>query len=80
MAGHVLEQEIQTFEANKEELLGKAKGKFALVKDDDIVDVFDTQMDAIRRGYEQFGNEPFLVKEVREIEIPQNFTSTLLAC
>jgi len=74
----ILKRELQTFEAQKNELIGKAKGKFALVKDDQIVDVFDTKLDAIRQGYERFGNVAFLVKQVMEVDIPQNFTSNLL--
>jgi len=74
----VLEKELKTYEAKKKELIGKSKGKFALVKDDQVIDVFDTKIDAIRQGYERFGNVPFLVKQIVEIETPQNFTSNLL--
>jgi len=74
----ILKKELQTFEAQKNELIGKSKGKFALVKDDQVVDVFDTKSDAIRQGYERFGNVAFLVKQVIEVDIPQNFTSNLL--
>ena len=76
--GELLTKELQTFNTHKRELIGKANGKFALVKDDQIVDIFDTKFDAIRQGYERFGNVPFLVKQVVEIDIPQNFTSNLL--
>jgi len=73
-----LQEELETYEAHKVELLSKAKGKFALIKGKEVVDVFDTSQDAIRQGYERFGNVPFLVKEILEIEVPQNFTSNLL--
>ncbi|OGW05562.1 MAG: hypothetical protein A2889_06405 [Nitrospinae bacterium RIFCSPLOWO2_01_FULL_39_10] len=76
--GELLTKELQTFNTHKSELIGKANGKFALVKDDQIVDIFDTKFDAIRQGYEHFGNVPFLVKKIVEIDIPQNFTSNLL--
>lgn len=74
----VLEQEIKTYEARKSELIGTAKGKFALIKDDQVIDFFDSKPDAIRIGYERFGNVPFLVRQVLEVESPQNFTSNLL--
>ena len=74
-----LEQELQTYEANRESLIGTAKGKFVLIKGSEVVGIFDSNLDAIRRGYETFGNVPFLVKQVLEIEMPQNFTSNLLA-
>ena len=36
------------------------------------------KMDAIAAGYQQFGNVPFLVKQVAKIEIPHNFMSNRL--
>ncbi|MDY7010649.1 MAG: hypothetical protein SVV80_07840 [Planctomycetota bacterium] len=73
-----LEQELRTYEDHKADLLSKARGKFALIKDQEVCDVFETRNDAVRQGYERFGNVPFLVKEILEIETPQNFTSNLL--
>ena len=74
----LLEKELTTFEMNKGELIGKSKGKFALIKDDKIIGVFDAKIDAIRQGYQVLGNVPFLVKQIVEIETPQNFTSNLI--
>lgn len=74
----LLKKELQTYEARKAELIGKYGGKFALIKDADVLDVFDTKLDAIRQGYERFSRVPFLVKQIVEIETPQHFTSNLL--
>ncbi len=74
----ILEKEQKTYASNKNELIGKSKGKFVLIKDDQIIDVFDSKIDAIRQGYERFGNVPFLVKQIVELEIPQNFTSNII--
>lgn len=71
----VLDEEIRTYEAHREELLGRAKGKYVLIKGDRIIDVFADIRDALKRGYEEFGNQPFLAREIREFEIPLNFTS-----
>jgi hypothetical protein len=73
-----LKIELQTYQAQKSELIGKANGKFVLVKGNQVIDVFDTKSDAIRQGYERFGNVPFLVKQIVEVDIPQNYTSNLL--
>ena len=73
-----LKSELQTYEAKKAELVGKFQGKFALVKGNEVVDVFDTKFDATRQGYKRFGNVPFLVKQIVEVETPLSFTSNLL--
>jgi hypothetical protein len=75
----LLNEEVSVFEAHRSELLGSARGKFVLIKGDEMVGVFDSEMDAIRQGYEKFGNVAFLVKLVTEFETPQDFTSNLLA-
>lgn len=73
-----LEKELEVYEAQKAELIGRSKGKFVLIKGDKVIDSFDAKIDAIRHGYEKFGNKPFLVKQIVELETPQNFTSNLL--
>lgn len=78
MATDLLDQELQTYEKEKDRLLAQAKGKFVLIKGDQVVDFFDTETDAIRHGYEHLGNTPFLVKQVLEIEVPIHFSSQLL--
>ena len=70
-----LEKELAYFDRHRPELLERAKGKFALVKGDALIDTFDSQFDAIRAGYREFGNEPFLVKQIVAVDVPLNFTS-----
>jgi hypothetical protein len=67
--------ELVTFAKHRDELLGRAKGKFVLIKGTNVVDVFEDRTDAFVRGYREFGNHPFLVKKVTEFEPPLNFTS-----
>jgi hypothetical protein len=73
-----LRQELETFDAHRAELLGQALGKYALVHTDQIVGVFDTEADAIREGYRQFGNVPYLVKKITPVDIPERFASNLI--
>lgn len=73
-----LATELKTYEANKDNLLGAAEGKFVLIRGTEVVGVFDSQMDAISAGYKKFGNVPFLVKQIRKVEEPQTFVSNLL--
>lgn len=67
-----LEQELKTYEQAKQKLLPESRGKFALVKGDKIVGIYVSKEDALAEGYEKFGNDEFLVKEIVEME-PINF-------
>jgi hypothetical protein len=66
----VLGRELAAYEQHRDELLRSSAGKFVLVKGDDIVDVLETQRDAIHVGYQKFGNVPFLVKRVTAVDAP----------
>ena len=66
----LLDNELKTYEQHREQLLGNAEGKFVLIHKDQVIGVYDSKMDAIAQGYQQFGNVPFLVKEVVKIEVP----------
>jgi hypothetical protein len=75
----MLERELATHRANHSQLLGDHKGEFVLIKNDDVVDVFSSIDDALKHGDELFENEPFLVKQVLEVDVPHNFTSFQIA-
>ena len=74
----LLEEELKTYDTHRDELIGKAEGKFVLIRGGAVLGTYDSKMDAIRQGYQQFGNVPFLVKQVLRVETPQNFVSNLL--
>jgi hypothetical protein len=71
----VLRPELEFFEQHRLELLDRAAGKYALVKGSELIDVFETELEAIRAGYQRFGNEAFLVKHIVEADLPLTFTS-----
>jgi len=75
----ILDKELKTFDQQRDTLLGSAEGKFVLIKDNIVVGIYDSKMDAIAQGYQQFGNVPFLVKQILKIETPQNLVSSLLS-
>ena len=75
---NLLSRELETYKKNKTKLLKESNGKFVLIKGDEVVNVYDTQTDAIKVGIDKFGNAPFLVKKIEEIESKQNFTSNLI--
>ena len=74
----ILDAELNAYEKNRDQLLGTAEGKFVLIQNSQVVGIYDSKMDAIAMGYQQFGNVPFLVKQIVKVEAPQNFTSNLL--
>lgn len=75
----ILEKENKTYLKNKEELL-KDEGKYVLIKGDDIKGIFESKEDAIKKGYEEFGNTPFLVKKIQERDETMNFANNLIRC
>ncbi len=74
-----LGDEIACYEANLRELFGEHPNKFVLIKGSSIIDIFVTELDAIKRGFERYGNEPFLVRRVTSGEAPILFTSMLMS-
>lgn len=75
---NVLAEEMETYLREKKKLLEQSVGKFVLIKKTTIEGIFESQNDAIKVGISKFGNNPFLVKKIEEIETPQNFTSNML--
>ena len=71
----MLDKELQAYDARLAELLGQDRGKYVLIKGDRVVDVFSSLDDALKQGYELFEAEPFLVRQIVEVQVPQNFTS-----
>lgn len=70
-----LETEWNYFNEHRAEFVEQAPGKFALIKGTSLIGMFDSEVSAIRNGYEKLGNVPFLVKQVTEVDIPLTFTS-----
>jgi len=70
-----LQAELDVFERLRLSLLDRAAGKYALVKGSELVNVFGSEVEAIRDGYRRFGNEAFLVKHIVEADVPMIFTS-----
>jgi hypothetical protein len=77
-ASRPLSRELRTYSAHKAELLRRARSKYVLIKGSRVIGTFDSELDAAHQGHERFGNVPFLVKQVVEVEVPLDFTSSLL--
>ena len=74
----VLEKELQVFETRKTDWLKHHEGKYALVRDEEVVGFFDTAEAAYIEGVGKWGNMPFLVKQILEEEVVEQ--SPALMC
>lgn len=54
--------------SRKQELLRSFEGKFALIKERELVGIFDTDEAAYIAGLKRFGNVPFLIVPVEQEE------------
>ena len=61
-----LEKELEIYRSKLPELK-ENEGKFVLIHGEQI-EVFSTYEDAVKRGYQEFGLDPFLVKQIQSIE------------
>lgn len=75
----VLAEELATYEARREELIGAARGKYVLIKGSQVIGTFESEADAINQGYRQLGNVPFLVKWIQDVELPLQFMTNVIA-
>lgn len=62
-----LEKELATYQEKLPELK-QHEGKFVLIHDDKVIDLFTSYEDALKEGYKQFGLNPFLVKQIHAVE------------
>jgi hypothetical protein len=74
-----LETELATFDRLLPQLVAE-EGKFAVIRADALIGVFDTYQDALKAGYEKAGLEPFLVKQIAAFPVVANFTRDFGAC
>ncbi|MGI8854824.1 MAG: hypothetical protein ACR2JW_03655 [Thermomicrobiales bacterium] len=74
----VLDTELCTYAEHRDELLREAEGKFVLIRGRAVAGIYATHMEAVDAGYYQFGNVPFLVKEIVAVEQPETFASSLI--
>ena len=75
-----LETELETFNSRLPELKAEHEGKFALVHQDRVADIFSSYEDAVKAGYAQFGLSPFLVKQIHSVEQAQFVSRFLDPC
>ena len=74
-----LEKELETFRKVLPTLLDR-KGQYVLIRGDEVAGVWPTWQEAAREGYNRYGLEPFLVKQITDDERPRYFSRSLEPC
>ena len=73
-----LEREMQKYKAELPRLLVQNEGKYVLIADDEIVGIYETYADAMNVGYQTRKLEPFLVKQIKEVDPVHYITRPVL--
>jgi hypothetical protein len=60
--------EQKFFERKKAELLREATNKFVLIKNEEILGIYDSAQEAYKDGLNKIGNKPMYIKQVLEKE------------
>lgn len=60
----VLEKELDYFDRHRSEWIEHHRGKFALLRDQDLEGTYDTAEAAYEAGIKLWGNVPFLIKQI----------------
>lgn len=70
-----LQAEIACYDANRASFVDNHRDEYVLIKNQRVVGFFKSEAEGIKAGYEQFGNEAFLVRQCAETQTPVLFTS-----
>lgn len=75
----MLEKELEVYRKVKSDLQSKnTNGGYVVIKDDEVLGVWQTRVDALKAGIEKYGNVSFLVKDINENDVVLNFSRTHL--
>jgi hypothetical protein len=74
-----LDKELETFRRELPNLLSDPtqRGMFVLIQGETVAGLYPTFEAALSAGYDKFGLNPFLVKEVTDHEEPRYFSRNL---
>lgn len=76
-----LEREWNTFLKEMPRLLQEGhRGKYVLIRGDQVHGVWDTLDETLAAGYDRFGVEPFLAQEINENPEPRYFSHNVTRC
>jgi hypothetical protein len=74
----MLEKEIETYNKVIASLKSRyTDGGFVVIKGDEVIGVWQTRVDALKSGFEKFGDVQFLVKNIDDQNIVANYSRNL---
>jgi hypothetical protein len=71
----MLERESKFFEERLPQLILTDKGRFVLIKGEQVIGTYAAVEDALRSGYAQFRDSPFFVRQVLPTAHPLSFSN-----
>lgn len=74
-----LDRELETYRRELPGLLAH-EGKFVLIHGDVVSGIFDTREQALQAGYDRFGLDVFLAKQIAAKEKPLYFSRNIRQC
>jgi hypothetical protein len=80
MEKSIFEIELKTLEENLERLKKENPvGGYVVIKGKEILGVWESRADALKEGLKVYGNIPFLVKNINDINKILNFSRNLFS-
>jgi hypothetical protein len=70
-----LQTELDFFERRRLDLLREAPGRYVLVKEAQLLGVYDSELEALRSGFKRLGRQAFLVKQIVQADVPITFST-----
>lgn len=74
-----LQKELEAYKKILPSIVDRV-GHYALIKGDDLVEIFASYEDALKEGYKRFGIDPFLVKQIEVTQSIHYFSRDLSPC
>lgn len=74
-----LEKESETYNQHLPEWSGN-EGKYVLIKEDNVVEMFSSYEDALKEGYRRFELESFMVKQIHAFQQAQFISRMYAPC
>ena len=67
----ILSRELMAYERMKEELLKNYEGKVVVIKNGELIGVYESEAETLQAALDKFGLEPVLIKRVLRKERPE---------